>query len=172
MTFKSKTTYYFDPEDNILDQNVEIIVPNLLLMTGMLKNEVQKQPDFIKTSIVWPISTSVGLKEPFIKLKVSEFLWGYEDELACLETSPETEDYDPFGSFSDDFFEDDFSEPSEMKVEKKKKNFRNSDGKCNFGILVERNSSWESEVSMMTGATGLQNKGNKHSVMSLFCTVN
>ena len=39
---------------------------------------------------------------------MSEFLWGYEEELACLDTLDENEsDYDPFSSFGDDFFTED-----------------------------------------------------------------
>ena len=52
----------------------------------MLKTEVREMSDFVKQSVVWPILTSTERKSPFLRLKVSEFLWGYEDELACLDT--------------------------------------------------------------------------------------
>ena len=75
----------------------------------MLKTEVRPLSNFLKQSVVWPILTSTDVKTPFIRLKVSEFLWGYEDECACLETSSNDKEseYDPFGSFGDDFFADD-----------------------------------------------------------------
>ena len=79
-------------------------------------------------------------------LTVQEFLWGYEDELACLNSDK-----------NDDFFEDDdFFGEDEKEVEEKafggEKNFRReSDGKCIFGALRGRNDTYESAVTMLTG---------------------
>ncbi len=39
------------------------------------------------------------------------------------------------------------------------KNFRREDGKCMFGALIEKNSSWEKPVTMSTGASGLVSRG-------------
>ena len=133
--------------ENGFGLNDLVVVPNLLVLGGMLKNEVKPQADFIKKSIVWPILTSTGRKTPFITLTVQEFLWGYEDELACLNSDK-----------NDDFFEDDdFFGEEEEKVEEEKafgaeKNFRReSDGKCIFGALRGRNDTYESAVTMLTG---------------------
>jgi len=41
----------------------------------------------------------------------------------------------------------------------KKPNFRRPDGKCVFGALVERNGNWDPPIKMLTGNTGLQDKG-------------
>ncbi len=105
VTFESRTIYQFVQGSALNPFKDVIIVPNLLMMTGMLKTEVRSQPDFLKRSIVWPILTSAGKKTPFVELTVAEFLWGYEDELACLDSSPPQEDdNDLFGSFEDDIF--------------------------------------------------------------------
>ena len=70
-TFQSKVEYKFLPEESGIgldDQLDKIIVPNLIMMTGMMKTEVKPMPDFVKKSIIWPILTSTGHKTPFIKV--------------------------------------------------------------------------------------------------------
>lgn len=137
----------------------EVVIPNLLMMTGMLKTEVHPQPDFIKKSVIWPILTSVGFKEPFIKLKVSEFLWGYEDELACLDTNPKEDDL--FSDFQDDdFFKDEQEEKQESSsgFAQPARNYRQN-GKCIFGALIDKNSTWDNLVEMKTGGLKLSDKG-------------
>ena len=162
VTFQSKIDYEFLPEESgigLNDRTDFVNVPNLLLMTGMLKSEVKNQPDFIKSSVVWPVLTSAGYKTPFIKLSVAEFLWGYEDELACLDSNPKDDENDIFSDFNDDdFFESD-PQDNDQEVVPKKKNFRRPDGKCVFGALVERNGTWDRPVSMLTGFNGLTDKG-------------
>ena len=101
----------------------------------------------------------------FLQLSVSEFIWGYEDELACLDSNPGESEYydeeynDPFSAFED--FEESKSD-DEDKLESRsstKPNFRRPDGKCVLGALVERNGKWEPPIKMLTGNTGLQDKG-------------
>jgi len=172
ITFQSKTTYTYlnDLKSDLHQDHDEIVVPNLVMMTGMLKSEVSELSNFLKQSVVWPILTSTKRKSPFIRLKVSEFLWGYEEELACLDTLDESEsDYDPFSSFGDDFFAEEEDEhdyeyqniesSDENKSFNSKSNFRRDDGKCMFGALVEKNDTWEKPVTMMTGGSGLVDKG-------------
>ena len=55
-----------------------ILIPNLILMSGMLKSEVQTLPAFLKESLVWNVLLSTGKKSPILRMSVSEFLWGYE----------------------------------------------------------------------------------------------
>ena len=129
----------------------------------MLKTEVQPQADFIKKSIVWPILTSSGgLQDPFIQLSVSDFLWGYEDELACLEDIMGNDDDsdDLFSMFDDPFDQDQDPEPEKKSgFQAEERNFRQPNGKCMFGALIERNGTWGSETTMMTGQSGLTDKG-------------
>ena len=147
VTFQSKTTYFSENQNGLNDL---VVVPNLLVFGGMLKNEVKPQADFIKKSVIWPILTSTGKKSPFITLTVQEFLWGYEDELACLNSQKQDENEDFFQSDpNEDFF-------GEMEEEKPafggEKNYRReSDGKCIFGALSGRNDTYASAVTMLTG---------------------
>ena len=159
VTFRSRTTYEYLPEENDLDPSKNIVVvPNLLVLGGLMKNEVRPQADFIKKSVIWPILTSTGLKEPFIKLTIEEFLWGYEDELACLDSN-NYEYEDPFDDnfFNDDIFEENSGNSGNSENSEKSKafgepqNYRTEDGKCLFGALNQRNHSLESAVTMLTG---------------------
>ena len=108
---------------------------------------------------------SDGHKTPFVKVKVSDFLWGYEDELACL-TEPEKQQHQHDQNQADTDWDADFWQPEPVvgdteqngkshtaKKAKfvKKRNFRRSDGKCMFGVLAEKNYTWEGSVSMMSG---------------------
>merc|ERR1711974_367115 len=108
-------------------------------------SEVRPQADFIKKTIVWPILTSTGLKKTFVKLTVSEFLWGYEDELACLDTTSPSDNYENFDDLFSSFDNDNFFSPNEEIVKKsgfgakKQRNFRQPNGKCIFGALAEKN---------------------------------
>jgi len=128
-------------------------------------SEVRPQADFIKKTIVWPILTSTGLKKTFVKLTVSEFLWGYEDELACLDTTSPSDNYENFDDLFSSFDNDNFFSPNEEIVKKsgfgakKQRNFRQPNGKCIFGALAEKNNTWETDVTMMTGNSGLTDKG-------------
>ena len=66
-----------------------------------------------------------------------------------------------FSAFED--FEETKNENEDDKVESKsaseKPNFRRPDGKCVFGALVERNGNWDPPIKMLTGNSGLQDKG-------------
>ena len=109
---------------------------------------------------------SDGHKTPFVKVRVSDFLWGYEDELACL-TEPEKQHQHDANQVETDW-DADFWQPELIggdaeqtgkshtaKKDKfvKKRNFRRPDGKCMFGVLAEKNYTWEGSVSMMSGRT-------------------
>ena len=54
-----------------------ILIPNLILMSGMLTSEVQAFSDFFKQSVIWHILQSTGRKSPILRMSVKEFLWGY-----------------------------------------------------------------------------------------------
>jgi hypothetical protein len=111
---------------------------------------------------------SDGYKTPFVKVKVSDFLWGYEDELACL-TEPEKQDqaYQADTDWESDFWQPESADAELTSLKKnkfvKKRNFRRPDGKCMFGVLAEKNYTWEGSVSMMSGRT--LNMLNAHIIM-------
>jgi len=170
VNFRSKTLYKFLPEESPnLDSDV-VVLPNLVMMTGMMKPEVRSQMSFIKKNVVWPLLMSDGHKTPFVKVSVAEFLWGYKDDLACI-TEPDTRqaEAEVEADWGDDFWSDE--QPNEaaklnpLIPEKKKqkfvksRNFRRPDGRCMFGVLAEKNSTWEGTVSMLSGKGCLGDKG-------------
>jgi scavenger receptor class B protein 1 len=174
ITFKSKTSYNFLPDLSVSDDMAtRIIVPNIVLFTGMAKPDVVLHPAFVKRNVVWPVLTSTGRKTPFIDVTVNGFLFGYEDELACLETSA-ADDQDS----SDDFFADDgwgFGGDEETttttaapaaaanKVSSRrvraKQNYMRPDGRCLVGALERMNATWDETVTMRTGKNNLREKG-------------
>ncbi len=173
ITFKSKTTYSLLRDESIADdREVRIVVPNVVLFAGMFKPDVAQHPPFVKRNVVWPVLTSAGRKEPFLKLTVNEFLYGYEDELACLETEQQEQDT------MEDFFGDDdaggwgFDDPEDTTKSsgsttaspqsssiKKKVNYRRPDGRCLVGALERMNATWDETVTMRTGKHNLREKG-------------
>ncbi|TRY75075.1 hypothetical protein TCAL_08572 [Tigriopus californicus] len=156
LTFQSKTTYQYLPKESAFpdDRTTFVVVPNVLLMTGMLKTEVRPMSSFIKRNIIWPILTSTGYKTPFLHLSVADFVWGYEDELGCLDSDPSTENED----LEEDLFGDDFvREPAKPKMSER--SYRRPDGRCMFGTLVGRNDTWESPIMIQTGLGDIRSKG-------------
>ena len=77
--FQHRTIYTKSQDDSSLnDENDYILVPNLVLMSGMLKSEVQELPTFIKQSVVWNMLSYSERNSPILRITVREFLWGYE----------------------------------------------------------------------------------------------
>ena len=77
--FQHRTIYTQSQDDSSLnDENDYILVPNLVLMSGMLKSEVQELPTFIKQSVVWNMLSYSERNSPILRITVREFLWGYE----------------------------------------------------------------------------------------------
>ena len=85
ITFKSMTSYSFMPEESVADElRTRITVPNIVLFTGMSKPDVAVLPKWQK-EVAWSsVLSTVGRRDAFLELTVNEFLFGYEDELACL----------------------------------------------------------------------------------------
>jgi hypothetical protein len=82
-------------------------------------------------------------------LKISEFIWGYDEELACI-TEPDAKQADQDHADQDLWQEADFwpepETPAKTWPPKRKfvkpRNFRRPDGRCMFGVLAERNDTW------------------------------
>jgi hypothetical protein len=51
ITFRSKTLYKFLPDESPRSDSEMVVVPNLVMMTGMLKPEVQAQMSFVKKQV-------------------------------------------------------------------------------------------------------------------------
>ena len=120
------------------------------------------------TSTLFPV---LGSHEPFLRLSVREYIFGYEDELACLDTDNPEESSEGDSFFDDDdswdaFDESSSSSPSSSSISdsgssvpEKKHRFRQPDGRCLFGALSERNMTWENPVTILTGGDKLENRG-------------
>ena len=123
---------------------------------------------------------SFWIQWAYLTVIFREFLWGYEDELACIKESTATYedsivDDDFFGdsfvdSFDDDSFDDDEGffdaddeesdeEPATKFVQDTK--YRNKDtGKCMFGVLAGKNSSWSRSIKAKDGSRSIFEKGS------------
>ena len=159
IAFRAKTRYKFVPEESVVDdpKTVKLTMPNMILFTGMLKSEVKALPEVVRRNVIWPTLTSAGRKVPFLTgISAEEYLWGYEDELACI-GSDDDDDEGEFGEDDDDWAT--FDIPEENTKAKKGRNFRQDDGRCLFGALVERNTTWDGTVRISTGATDFRSKG-------------
>ena len=129
-----------------LDDGIMVTVPNLVLFSGMLNSEVVPQPDYIKRSVVWPFLTSIGLRDTVLTLSAHDYLWGYEDELACVATEDEGADDDLFEATTT------FGPPDPA-------DYRTPDGKCMFGVLVKKNATWTKPITVKNGESDLRTKG-------------
>ena len=160
ITFRSKTVYHFLNEESALNAlNTTIVVPNILLLSGMLKTDVKQYDSFIKENVVWPVLTSTNLKDNvFLKLTVNEFLFGYEDELACLEQDARGEE-----AFADDFFSS--INKRKKRSENMSRTYLREDGRCLFGTLVNQNNTWGPEITALTGTR--ENPYTKGSITSI-----
>ena len=170
-------------EEGISADDMEpVVMPNMVMFSGMLKSEVQQLPDFAKKFVVWPLLNSKGRKKPVLKLTARQFLWGYEDELACIKEdfaskSPTSElqsEGDDWFSDDDDFFggndffeehEEDgsFGEESAQPEEKpqfvaKPKYRKEHTGKCMFGVLAAKNGTWSQPVTARDGTGSIYDK--------------
>ncbi len=144
LRFRSKTHYTFLEAESVSPaSSTRAIVPNLLLMTGMLKREVRNTPEYIKRNMVWPILASAGPQQSFLNLTVDQFLWGYEDERACFED-----------------VEDDFSDEEEQAEKNfSKRKYRRPDGRCLFGAFSDRNGTLGPHTEIYTGVSASGTKG-------------
>ena len=85
--YRPRKVYTYDPEKSCegCDPDKDIMTfPNIPYWTGM--NGARKlSPGFKRNTVIsFVTNPEHGLAKPFIKLSLSELLWGYEDELPCL----------------------------------------------------------------------------------------
>ena len=86
VSFQHRTVYTKESskKSGRRDDSDIILVPNMILMSGMLKSEVKDMGAFLKQNVVWNMLQSTGMKSPILKLTVNEFLWGYEVFISVL----------------------------------------------------------------------------------------
>ena len=182
ITFKSMTSYSFLPDESVSDElQTRVIVPNIVLFTGMSKPDVTVLPKWQK-DIAWSVLSTNGRRDAFLELTVGEFLFGYEDELACLEGDAAAEDDgggwgDDDDDWGDDWGDDDDDEASAGVTSdganrppqrvRPKQNYRRPDGRCLVGALERINATWDETITMKTGKGDLRAKGRLVSVEGL-----
>ena len=80
--------YIFLPLDtqDLCNPDKDILTfPNIPYWTGLNGARKSGRPgSFKRNTIINFVTKESGLKTPFIKVTLSELLWGYEDELPCL----------------------------------------------------------------------------------------
>ena len=155
VNFRTKANYRFLPEESIMSDQVKVIMPNTLFLSGMLNTLTRDKHEFLKKNFVWPMLTSTGFTEDdaFQKLSVDEFVWGQENDLACV-TATESEEED---EFFDDF--DNLDEDMKQGPRIPPPNFLRHDGKCMFGALAHKNDTFDHLMSIHTGLEDISKKG-------------
>jgi len=130
----------------------------MVMMTAF--NKVKSQPSFVKSGVILPLLQTMGRSEPMLNLTVQQFLFGYEEELACLGQimdSPETEqeagEEDFWNDDEDDFF-------SRRRKRRSVPDYRDPEtGRCMWGVLRDLNNTEHETVRIRTGQTDFRTKG-------------
>ena len=156
MKFRNKVVYKFLPELSVGPETDQITVLNMVMMTAF--NKVKSQPSFVKSGVILPLLQTMGRSDPILNLTVQGFLFGYEEELACLgqimetpETEGEEEDF--WEDDEDDFF-------SKRRKRRSVPDYRDPvSGKCMWGVLRDLNNTEHETVRIRTGQTDFRNKG-------------
>ena len=158
LQFRNKVVYKFLPELSIGPETDSITVLNMVMMTAF--NKVKSQPSFVKSGVILPLLQTMGRSEPMLNLTVQQFLFGYEEELACLGQimdSPETEqeagEEDFWNDDEDDFF-------SRRRKRRSVPDYRDPEtGRCMWGVLRDLNNTEHETVRIRTGQTDFRTKG-------------
>jgi len=107
LTYRPRKVYTYDAEKSCAgcDPDKDILTfPNIPYWTGL--NGARKKSGFTRSTIIDFVTKKHGLKTPFIKVSLSQLLWGYEDELPCLKLDKPKE----CDSGEEDVFGEDYSE--------------------------------------------------------------
>jgi len=167
LQFKNKHFYKFLPELSIGSENDKISVLNMVMITAF--NKARSQPSFVKSTVVVPLIQSIGRSDPLLNVTVGEFLFGYEEELACLGSptvendSANDDDDEEWDWDSDEDDEDwDRDEDEDFFTRRKKRsvpNYRDETGKCMWGMLRDLNNTEHETVKIETGLNDFKAKG-------------
>jgi len=146
ISFNARTIYRFQPHLSAGLETDRLTTLNLVMLTGFTK--ARPEAEMIRRGIAWPLLTSTGRKRPILDLTVGGFLFGYEDELACIldgdsgasgGEAPETNEEE------DEWV--DWNEEDKEEKEKKEEaktldgipSYREKSGKCMWGLLKHLN---------------------------------
>jgi len=162
LSFRSRTLYKFQRELSAGGEEDPLTVLNMVMLTGF--NKVKHQMSVVK-AMARPVLTSVGRGKPVLKVTVGGFLFGYEDELACIT--------DPLGPIlgvgdddddddDDDSWGDDWDDEEGWRRRRRKReipSYRDASGACLWGILRDLNNTEHETVRINTGTTNYRRKG-------------
>jgi len=169
LSFRSRTNYQFMPELSVGPESDTLTVLNMVMVTGF--NKARSYMGMVKSGVVLPLLTTLGRAEPVLTVTVGGFLFGYEDELACItEFSPiqqETIKEDDTDQEDDDWINDDWDddewddEADEMlRFKRDIPSYRDPTGKCLWGILRDLNNTEHETIRIQTGTSDFRQKGS------------
>eukprot|EP00092_Neocalanus_flemingeri_P048985 GFUD01056149.1.p1 GENE.GFUD01056149.1~~GFUD01056149.1.p1 ORF type:complete len:220 (+),score=51.70 GFUD01056149.1:438-1097(+) len=169
LAFRSKTNYHFMPHLSVGSESDKLTVLNMVMMTGF--NKARHQIGMIKSGVVLPLLTSLGRAEPVLTVTVGGFLFGYEDELACItEFGTNTQGTETTDDWENDDWDDDDWDDEEtdwnneedelLRLKRDIPSYRDPSGKCLWGILRDLNNTEHETIRIRTGTTDFHNKGS------------
>lgn len=164
LSFRARTLYTFLPELSAGSEEDTLTVLNMVMITGF--NKVRSQLSFVKSTVVRPVLETIGRGEPVLTVTVGGFLFGYEDDLACItdgilggggEESSQ-------GESTDSTWEDQWGEWEEEDGWRRRKrsipSYRDPSGKCVWGILKDLNNTEHETIRINSGTSDYRSKGS------------
>ena len=111
--------------------------------------------------MVLPLLQTIGKSEPIVHITVGGFLFGYEDDLACVGQLGTTVSSEVDDSEDDDWSWNDDSDDFFFRRKKRSvPDYRDPDtGKCLWGVLRDLNNTEHESVRIKTGQTDFRTKG-------------
>jgi len=170
LAFRSRTNYQFMPHMSNGSESDKLTVLNMVMLTGF--NKVRNHMGMVKTGVVLPLLTSLGRAEPVLTVTVGGFLFGYEDELACITEFGTNKQKTNDNSYDDDWDNDDWDDDdwedddwikTEEELPRNKRDipsYRDPSGKCLWGILRDLNNTEHETIRIQTGTSDYHKKGS------------
>ena len=113
--------------------------------------------------MVLPLLQTIGKSEPIVSVTVGGFLFGYEDDLACVGQFEDTLDTEESEDDLDDEWGDWNDDSNDFFFRRKKRsvpNYRDpASGKCLWGVLRDLNNTEHESIRIKTGQTDFRAKG-------------
>lgn len=177
LAFLSRTNYQFQPHLSVGPESDSLTVLNMVMVTGF--NKARSYLGMVKSGVVSPLLQSVGRARPVLTVTVGGFLFGYEDELACItdfNPTKEKTDISEADQEDDDWGDDDWDdedwnfndENNEsdqiLRLKRDIPSYRDPSGKCLWGILRDLNNTEHETIRINTGTEDFRQKGRIISV--------
>jgi len=161
LTYRPRKFYFLDRDGSVGDpDNTFITMPNIPLLGSFKKVRDMSWSKHTAVNMI----TQTGLGTLFINVSVSGLLWGYHDELPCLNLVKPHMCPDEIDDFSDDSSE--WGDDDDWKRKKREttqvedtKNPEFVDCKCQWGLFRGINGTLREAVKMHHGMKDLNSKG-------------